>query len=453
MPETAYSKPAEVLSAPAVPVAAGPLSVSAGKQNVDCFGPLALVAQLVFLALLMPASYDTSQLANLDSSSVYNFYVGVALMMFVGFGYLMTFLKSYGLGAVGFTMFITCLGVQWAMIVENIMVGGINMKLDFMDLLNGNFAVAAVLISFGGLIGKCSPTQLLVLTLVELVFYCANKVFFLTNMLGLADCGGTIIIHVFGAYFGLAACATLGPAKNEDLNGSSYNSDLFSLIGTVFLWLYWPSFVAGGLPAGTEGHGIALLNTVLALLASTVVTFGLMPMFSKNRLGTVPVQNATLAGGVSIGATANLSMGPFGATLIGMIAGAISCIGFINPIISSAYDTCGINNLHGMPGIFGGLVSVVLPIMLGGVDGISPTSQFIGLIGTLAFALTTGAATGLLLQMIGSPYAAFNDETFWDCADDMPKPAEGDESQAPLLETGARTVYCCSSVNQRPAPN
>merc|ERR1719343_70448 len=66
-------------------------------------------------------------------------------MMFVGFGYLMTFLKSYGLGAVGFTMFITCLGVQWAMIVENMMVDGPAMKLDFMDLLNGNFAVAAVL--------------------------------------------------------------------------------------------------------------------------------------------------------------------------------------------------------------------------------------------------------------------------------------------------------------------
>merc|ERR1719502_2050758 len=138
-------------------------------------------------------------------------------MMFVGFGYLMTFLKNYGLGAVGFTMMLTCVGVQWAMVVENIMVAGSTsgIKLDFMDLLNGNFAVAAVLISFGGLIGKIGPTQVLVVTLLELVFYCANKVFFLTNMLSIADCGGTIIIHVFGAYFGLAACKTLGAAPSE----------------------------------------------------------------------------------------------------------------------------------------------------------------------------------------------------------------------------------------------
>eukprot|EP00931_Biecheleriopsis_adriatica_P105132 TRINITY_DN79709_c0_g1_i1.p1 TRINITY_DN79709_c0_g1~~TRINITY_DN79709_c0_g1_i1.p1 ORF type:complete len:611 (-),score=127.61 TRINITY_DN79709_c0_g1_i1:16-1638(-) len=417
------------------------------KQGVGGFGCSCIAFQVLMLALLTPSTYDKAGLKDLDTSSIYNFYVGVALMMFVGFGYLMTFLKSYGLGAVGLTMFLTCLGVQWAMIVENVMVGGISMQLDFMDLLNGNFAIAAVLISYGGIIGKASPMQLLVLTVVELVCYCANKVFFLTNLLNLADCGGTIIIHVFGAYFGLAACATFGPARDEALNSSSYNSDLFSLIGTVFLWLYWPSFVAGGLPAGTDGHGLALLNTVIALLASTVVTFGIMPLFCNLRLGTVPVQNATLAGGVSIGATANLPMGPAAASLIGCIAGVISCIGFVNPVVESKFDTCGINNLHGMPGIFGGLVSVMLPALLGGIDGISPQNQCIGLVGTLAFAVTTGALTGALLQKIGSPIDNFNDESFWDCADDMPKAVVDEASvDAPLLELGVRNVYCCSAV-------
>merc|ERR1712151_1423301 len=135
--------------------------------------------------------------------SIYNFYVGVALMMFVGFGYLMTFLKSYGLGAVGFTMFITCLGVEYAIIVESFM-GKSSLTIDFMSLLNGNFAIAAVLISFGGLIGKISPLQITFVTIVEIFFYCVNKVFVLRlydNAPWVADCGGTIVIHVFGAYF------------------------------------------------------------------------------------------------------------------------------------------------------------------------------------------------------------------------------------------------------------
>jgi len=336
-------------------------------------------------------------------------------MMFVGFGYLMTFLKAYGLGAVGFTMFITCAGVEWALLIENLMVGGIHMKLDFMDLLNANFAVAAVLISFGGLIGKVSPTQIIIVTFFELVFYCLNKVYFLTNLLNIADCGGTIIIHVFGAYFGLAACYTLGPAAEEKFNASSYTSDLFSLIGTVFLWLFWPSFVAGAVKTGTDEHGVALLNTVLALLASTVVTFGLLPFLNSKRLTPVPVQNATLAGGVSIGATANIAMGPFGAVLIGCIAGVISCLGFCKPLIPSKYDTCGINNLHGMPGIFGGLVSIVLPLLITDPAAGSPLKQLAGLAGTLVISIATGALTGLLVKKAGSPVAAFNDESFWDC--------------------------------------
>merc|ERR1719454_656518 len=291
-----------------------------------------------------------------------------------------------------------------------------NMQLNFMSLLNGNFAVAAVLISFGGLIGKISPMQCFVVTILELVFYCANKVFFLTNMLNIADCGGTIIIHVFGAYYGLAAAATLGPAKNETYNGSSYNSDIFSLIGTVFLWLFWPSFVAGGLPAGTDGHGVALINTVLALLASSVVTFGLMLLISGNRMGTVPVQNATLAGGVTIGATANIAMGPAGALCVGSVAGALSCVGFIKPLIPANYDTCGINNLHGMPGILGGIISGLIPLVVKDT-GVVATNQFMGLGATLVIAIVTGAITGFILKVLGSPEACYNDESFWDCQD------------------------------------
>merc|ERR1712241_1277888 len=276
----------------------------------------------------------------------------------------MTFLRGYGLGAVGFTMFITCAGVEWALIIENMMNDGLNVEVEMLSFLNANTAVAAVLISFGGLIGKISPTQVVVVTFLELIFYCANKVFFLEGTLGIADCGGTIIIHVFGAYFGLAACYTLGPAKEELMLGSSYVSDIFSLIGTVFLWLFWPSFVAGLVPAGTDGHAYALLNTVLALLGSTVVTFGLVPFLNKKRLHPVPIQNATLAGGVAIGATANLPMGPFSAVLVGCIAGLISCTGFQRPPIAAHWDTCDINNLHGMPGIFGAIFSALLPLWL-----------------------------------------------------------------------------------------
>merc|ERR1719498_1757390 len=131
---------------------------------------------------------------------------------------------------------------------------------------------------------------------------------------------------------------------------------------------------------------MALMNTVLALLASTVITFVLTPIFSKDdagarlfRLTTVPIQNATLAGGVSIGATADLEMGPGMAMIIGTVAGAISTVGFCSPLIKSDTDTSGINNLHGMPGVFGGVMSAILPLMISKTD-VEPGSQMIGLV-------------------------------------------------------------------------
>ena len=38
-------------------------------------------------------------------------------MIYVGFGFLMTFLKKYGYGAVGYNFFIAALVAQWATIV------------------------------------------------------------------------------------------------------------------------------------------------------------------------------------------------------------------------------------------------------------------------------------------------------------------------------------------------
>jgi len=391
-----------------------------GKPATGMFGPVGLLVQALITAAFFNAKLDLAASEDTDSSSIYNYYVGVALMMFVGFGYLMTFLKAYGLGAVGLTMFITCLGVEFAILVESYMGKGA-LDINFLSLLNGNFAVAAVLISFGGLIGKISPMQILVLTCVELTCYCANKVYFLkqygTTPL-IADCGGTIIIHVFGAYFGLSACKVLGKPKNDSLNASSYTSDIFSLVGTVFLWLFWPSFVSGALPSG-QGQTTALINTVLALLASTVVAFALTPLLENGKLTTVPVQNATLAGGVSIGATANL-VGPFEALVIGGLAGALSTFGFIKSPFFGDVDTCGISNLHGMPGIFGGLVSAVLPFMIPGT-GLVAANQVIGLAGTLVVACITGTATGFILKALGTPEESFTDTTHWQCADDVAK--------------------------------
>ena len=50
-----------------------------------------------------------------------------------------------------------------------------------------------------------------------------------------------------------------------------YTSDLLSLLGTVILWVFWPSFNAL-LASGAARHR-AVINTYLSLMSSTVTTF------------------------------------------------------------------------------------------------------------------------------------------------------------------------------------
>lgn len=49
----------------------------------------------------------------------------------------------------------------------------------------------------------------------------------------MSDIGGSMIVHVFGAYFGLAVARVLyKPEHSQSTNeGANYKSDVFSMIG------------------------------------------------------------------------------------------------------------------------------------------------------------------------------------------------------------------------------
>ena len=70
------------------------------------------------------------------------------------------------------------------------------------------------------------------------------------------------------------------------------------------------------------------------------------------RFEMIDIQHATLAGGVAVGASAAFMLRPWGAVLLGFVAGMISSFGFarVSPTLRSNFqlrDTCGVHNLHG----------------------------------------------------------------------------------------------------------
>ena len=108
-------------------------------------------------------------------------------------------------------------------------------KILYSSMILSDFAAAAVLISFGAVIGKVSRLQIFVMGVFEIIFYSINENI-LVHHLKITDVGGSLIIHMFGAYFGLAVTRMIyneNHAKDNEKVGSIYHSDMFAMIGTV----------------------------------------------------------------------------------------------------------------------------------------------------------------------------------------------------------------------------
>lgn len=380
----------------------------------------------------------------------YPLFQDVNVMIFVGFGFLMTFLAKHSYSSVGFNFMVAAACVQWYILCggffdQLIGSGGISHKIELSldSLIFGDFGAGAVLITFGVLLGKVSSTQLLVISIAEIIFYAVNEAIGIRY--GIADPGGSMIIHMFGAFFGLSCSYVFTPRNHLDNanNISVYHSDMFAMIGTLFLWMFWPSF-NGILMGGAIFHRI-VINTVLSLAGSCFVAFCASNMLrGEGKFNMVDVQNATLAGGVGLGTAAGLmgtDYAPGMALFVGGLCGFLSVYGYVTvqPWLESRFglsDTCGVNNLHGMPSIVGALVGVFCSSMAADHLGTEQINEMFPLVAdgsrnlneqwkfqlfymffTLIFSILGGGFTGLMVRNKFHPIVPdghYKDDSSWE---------------------------------------
>ncbi|KFV19132.1 Ammonium transporter Rh type A, partial [Tauraco erythrolophus] len=389
------------------------------------FSILALLLEVIIIVLFgIFVDYDTS-----GSLALYPFFQDVHVGIFVGFGFLMTFLKKYGFSSVGVNMLIAAFGLQWGTLMKGFWnAKGEKIQINVESMINADFSTATALISFGAVLGKTSPVQMLILTILEITIFACNE-HLVTEILQATDVGASMTIHAFGAYFGLAVTLVLyrpGLKNKHENEESTYHSDIFAMIGTMFLWLFWPSFNSA-LASGEACQIKAIVNTYYSLAACTVVTFALSSLMDqRGKFSMVLIQNATLAGGVAVGTCADLTIHPFAAMCIGSIAAIVSVLGFrfLTPLLASKLkiqDTCGVHNLHGLPGILGGIASIVVTAVKEDVRQsvhLTPGMQAAALGSTIGIALVGGALTGGILKLpfLGqaSDQNCFDDSVYWE---------------------------------------
>jgi len=390
-------------------------------------------------------------------AGTYSYYTDVAVMVFIGFGFLMTFLGKYAHSALGYTFLISCFVIEMAILVEAFIHSADagawhTVMVDLTSLVKGLFAAGAVMISFGAVLGRTTPMQLLLLAVVEVLFYGFNE-WVGAKKLRAVDMGGSMFVHEFGAFFGLAVSAMLrsppaaktkgggGGGAAAD-NASRYDSDVSAMVGALFLWILWPSF-NGALAPTPDSQMRVVVNTVFALCASCVAAFVFSHLTRRGKFNMVHIQNATLAGGVAIGSSSDLTVGPGGSMLVGTLAGAVSVLGYeyLTPWLERRLglrDTCGVLNLHGVPGLIGALAGAVscgaadavvygLPYEQLFSAGRSPANQWgyqLAAMGvTLGVSVGGGLLAGAALRFTtAGPQKPFNDE-FWDSEAPPPLPS------------------------------
>jgi len=425
-------------------------------------GLLQLTIVIIFCCF---TEYDSSGY----SEEQYGMFQDVNVMIMVGFGFLFCLLPRYGWSAVSIVMITAAMTVEWSTVChgwilnekntngngfgwwpskESATIAGttnrqegwwrINVTMDL--IMNGVFAAASVLIALGCVLGRSSVQQTILMMFFFVPVYVGNQ-YILFNEIGARDTGGTMYIHCFGAFFGCAVSWMLGyntkyDQKRKFNEDSNYNTNLLALIGTLFLWCYYPSFnayavtpdseVAAGLSDMLGGKYRATFNTYLGLVGAAATVIILSDFSHENKDKMIHMQTGVLAGGVGIGCLADMYLEPWGALLMGSVTGicAWACIGWWTSFMEKKlqiHDTADCMALHGICAFisaFGSCVAfaandknrIYLTSQAGGSVSKMAGLQIGGIFATAAIAIAGGLVTGFIISLWGNDDHWYDDQ-------------------------------------------
>jgi len=382
-------------------------------NNLRAWAAIFLVIAIIIGIALVPQLNkfgDLSSALSSENQFMYEKSIDVLVMLLIGFGFLMVFVKKYGYSSVTATFLLVALSLPLYMLVRPYLWGSVSdLSITSISmLLFAEFAAASLLIAIGGPLGRINTSQYLLIGLLFTPLYALNEWILLSGAVipagAFLDTAGSISIHAFGAYFAFGLIIMLTTKRERDMKvETSRGSSQFALLGSAALWIFWPSFCSALAPV--DKIPLVATNTILALCGATLATYALSTLI-RGKIEVSDIANASLAGGVAIGASvANVT--PGWSMLIGTLAGAISVIGYtyIQPRLqklTGGVDTCGVHNLHGMPGIFGGLVAMTLVAF--------PLWQLTGIVITVVLAVVMGIVVGFIVSRLGRKQTPYDDK-------------------------------------------
>ena len=211
---------------------------------------------------------------------------------------------------------------------------------------------------------------------------------------GLADYAGSAVVHMIGGFLALAGAIVVGPRKgfSEGAELKGHNIP-YVVIGTFILFFGWFGF-----NINSGSLGLNAVNTLLAGAAGATSAI-YVTMLRTGKADIEMACNGALAG--LVGITAGCAyVDPWGAVVIGLIAGVIMIFGvdFIKNVIK-ADDPVGAVTVHGICGAWGVLAVGIFAAGNNGVEGLvaGNAEQLIPQIVGLLVAAAWGFGAGFIL--------------------------------------------------------
>nr|AAY41905.1 Rh polypeptide 30 [Tetraodon nigroviridis] len=395
--------------------------------------PLLLLLQTGFIVVF--AFYVDIETHSFNTDLTSNFYAefqDVHVIVFLGFGFLSTFLIRYGFSGVGFNLLVAATATQWAILLNGLESwyhrGKISLNLR--SLVVADMCTASALISIGTVLGKTNPVQLTALALLEVTGFVLNE-WLLHSLLRVQLLNSIMQLHIFGSLFGLALTWVLyrrGSEQRFEKEKSGYESGLFSMMGSVFMWMFWPSFNSVLVDERTpERHLEVVCGTYLALAAGAVAAAAVAVLLNpEGKLSLVQLQSCIQAGGVAVGVSASAVHQPWEAMTIGFSAAVLSAVGVqylkVHMLLAhQCQDTRNVLSTHGIPGLLGWTAHLLLQLW----DSEDHTMairfavfHLCTLFVTLTLSLLMGIITGILLKWnfwrTPQDKKCFDDQAFWE---------------------------------------
>ncbi|CAN9502323.1 unnamed protein product [Ophioblennius macclurei] len=395
--------------------------------------PLLLVLQTGFIVIYaLYTEIDSNPTNGKEFRDFYPEFQDVNVMVFLGFGFLCTFLVRHGFSGIGFNLLVAAMATQWAVILMGMeswyWTGKI--RINLRSLVVAEMCTASALISIGAVLGKTNPIHLVFIALLEVTAFVLNQ-WLLQTLLNARSVNNIMLLHVFGTFFGLMLTWILyrkGSEQRFEKEKFDCKSGLFSMLGTLFLWMFWPSFNSVLVDSRTPGRKVrAVCGTYLALAVSAVTAAAVSVLSNpKGKLNPILIQSCILAGGVAVGASMSVIQQPWEAMIIGFSAAVVSTIGFqylkIHMLLAfQCHDTRAILSTHGLPGLLGWLVHLFLQIK--DCDDHSTALRFaVFHICTLLLTITVSMSTGFFtaffvkLRFWRPPQnrKCFDDQAYWE---------------------------------------